>query len=293
MAIDQKNGHPSNESLPPPRSPVSGTSWGPAILVFCLFLACILTPWWWFHSGEADSVSRLRMAISSQVPGFSFTSVPVSNVELQTLATTNLMSGFYCPIPTIEMPGTTANRPVSRNKIRVFAAEWEAQTGQDMLVVHHTPDVCWVGAGWTPISLGQPTQVLLELPPGGTGHGSPSAVPLPFECRVFQPPGGGARELVLWCTLVGGQVLPEIHLFPIATDNGAAERDTTSRMGPYGRRLAISHLWQLLSRRIPAQSSKQFVRLSVPIQDSWGVAIEEARAFAQQWIKVIQRGPAR
>lgn len=256
-------------------------------LIFGLFLASIALPWLWFHTGPALSAERFKIVVSQQVSGFSYTKTTVSEQELRILATTNLMNGkFVLQGNAPEKQKTRENRRIPEKSIRTFVAEWKAESGQDLAVVHHTPDICWIRAGWSPISLGQPTQALLELPSQGQNSHSPSTVQFPFECRVFRLPNGGYPEMVLWCTLVGGQVLPEIHLFQVLTDDSADQPTVKRPIGSFARRLAISHLWQLVQRRVPAQSSKQFVRLSIPITDSWESALEDARSFAKQWIEV-------
>lgn len=287
MALDQQSGNQNDKSPPLPPPSTLRASWRLTIFVFSLFLACIALPWWWFHSGSASSEERLRIEVSRQVPGYAFTNAPVSESEKQALATTNLISGVFVPEIGI-LGGQTAGEgnKFGQKYFRIFVAEWQAKPGQDLSVIHHTPDICWAGAGWSSSSLGQPTQVSLELPLMKNDSGHSSKIELLFECRIFKSPSSSTHELVMWCTLVGGQLLPEIHLFPVSTDNTDTRSHPQQRMGPYARRLVASHLWQQVMHRTPAQSTKQFIRLSLPLTESWESAIKELRTFAGQWLQV-------
>jgi len=179
------------------------------------------------------------------------------------LATTNLVNGSFAG------PGG--------RRVTVFAAEWTARDGQSMSVVQHTPDVCWVSGGWLPVRLGQPEQVEIEI----------AGRRLPFECRVFGGPGGFRKELVVWCTLVGGQVLAEPDRWVTETD---ATVDRGERFVIAGRRMATGQFLDNVRNRRKASGEKRFVRLSAPVDGEWPEALEELRRFAPGWIAVSDAG---
>lgn len=114
---------------------------------------------------------------------------PISPNEQGALATTNLISGTFT--------GTNSE------EIRVFFADWSGSDGKSLSVVQHTPDLCWVKAGWQPVNLGQPEKMAIQF---GTTN-------LDFECRAFETPGGAVRQLVVWATLIGGKPFQESWRF--------------------------------------------------------------------------------
>ena len=228
----------------------------PLLVFMGLFLASVGGAWAWFNTGPKLPPSGHRLTARSQVPGQAFKPEPLSDEVLTILATTNVFNGAFAG----------AGGPA----IKVFLADWSAAPGQRLTDVHHTPDNCWVAVGWKPVDLGQPTQFSLNV--GG--------VELPFECRVFEAPRGEARELVVWCTLVGGQVLPESTLF-----HGGA-RSARDYREERGRLLVAAQFWQMVKRRLPPQGFKQFVRYSVPLTGEWPTALERVRNFGPQWLEV-------
>lgn len=173
------------------------------------------------------------------------------------LATTNLFNGVF-----------TAE---TGRAVTVFAAEWSDRDSRQMSVVQHTPDVCWVGAGWVPAQGGQPDQVSVEV----------SGRAMTFECRLFQTPGMRQQELVLWSTLVGGQAMVESDRW-VAEREGGLDRDT--RFVLAGRRMAASQFLSNVRHRRRATAHKQFVRLSVPVSGTWQEGLEQLRAFAPAWL---------
>ena len=237
------------------------------LLLPALFALAVAGAWAWFHVAPPEVTDRIRFEVRSEVPGWRFEAQPIGETARAILATTNLFNGtFHGP---------------NRERVTVFAAEWRATAGAAMSVVQHTPDICWVGAGWVPRNVGQPDRI--EFPVGQR--------PLPFECRVFSAPDGGRPELVLWCTLVGGAVLPEAGKWAIETDLAAGSR---TRFDWAGRRVGLTHLVRNVAARRQASGEKQFVRLSVPLVDGWQQDLDWLARFLGEWLKVVettQRGP--
>lgn len=63
-----------------------------------------------------------------------------------------------------------------------------------------------------------------------------------------------------------------------------ARQDRQSRLDWVGRRTAVNQFLSNLAARRPATGEKQFVRLSVPVQENWGEGLERLRAFATEWL---------
>lgn len=227
-----------------------------------VFLACIGGAYAWFNSGANAHESTIRYESRSHMEGFDFRAEPISQNEQAALATTNLINGSY-----IGQDG---------KEIRVFFANWSDSDGKNLSVVQHTPDLCWVKVGWLPVSLGQPDKMTVQF--GSTN--------LDFECRVFETPGSGVRQLVVWSTLVGGKPFQESWRFQASK--------TASPEGGWieaNRFLAANQFFQSLRKRTPSDRNKQFVRYSTPVQGDWQTAFETLHSFGPKWIEVKSQTP--
>ena len=76
----------------------------------------------------------------------------------------------------------------------VYAAYWAPGKMPTRFVALHTPDRCWTENGWT--CLDQKYEVQIQ---------SSGVRLLPTQWRVFNPPGGQAKQYVYFWLLVGGQ----------------------------------------------------------------------------------------
>lgn len=79
----------------------------------------------------------------------------------------------------------------------VYAAYWKPGKMSQRLVAGHTPDVCWVGAGWRKVSAGN-AAVAGGAPGGGAGVEKFAWAPVGGEFRVFDDPGGARRWVAFW-----------------------------------------------------------------------------------------------
>jgi hypothetical protein len=227
------------------------------LLLLALFGGAIGAAWGWFHIDPPEP-RRLRLEVKRELPGWTFHPEPLSASAQEILATTNLFNGTFL--------GANGLR------LTVFAAEWRADHSRSMSVVQHTPDICWVGAGWTPSDLGQPDQVQLDI----------SGTRLPFECRVFQSPAG-RRELVLWCTLLGGAVLEESGRWKIEQDMGASR---FSRHTWAGRRLGAGQFIQNFMARRSSIGAKQFLRVSKEASYALEEDLRALEEFTLAWVSI-------
>lgn len=236
----------------------------PAVLsvsmVTVLFLGAILGAWGWFHVAPPSPTQTLRFGIANHLEGWRFRQEPLSEMARSILATTNLFNGEFLT--------------ERGDSVTVFAAGWSRGSAKVMSVVEHTPDVCWVGSGWIPVDLGQPRQVVLEL--GGQS--------IPFECRGFAGPRGGNPVLVLWCTLIDGQVLPEAERWSVEVD---LDNVASVRLAHAARRTALGHFMHNVATRRAAHGEKQFVRLSVPVTTDWRDGLERLQSFGARWLTLL------
>lgn len=237
----------------------SSRIWG---MVFILGLFCVgvAGAWLWVWLGRTPQAEILQFNGRTQWSGYRFTAHTNDPAAIIKLATTNVLDGEF--IGTSNFIG------------RVYLASWSAEEGRNISLVEHTPDICWPSVGWTPRDLGQPQQVVIPL--GSTN--------LPFECRVFQA-AGGHQEMVVWCSLLGGSVMPELELLKMnAKDSG--EQSHASRSVSVRRRLKITQFLETITHRLPTQGSRQLARYSVPITSTWQDSLQQITNTCQQWLEL-------
>ncbi|MFO1461413.1 MAG: exosortase-associated EpsI family protein [Verrucomicrobiota bacterium] len=229
------------------------------ILINLLFWVAASGAWAWYHVLPPEPPVRYSFSARDSIPGLRFVAEPVNDAAAQLLATTNLING------TFSSPGG--------NRTTVFMGTWSAQNSKEMSVVSHTPDICWVGAGWTPIPGKHPDRIELEF--GG--------VRLPFECRTFRAPGNHHDELTVWCTLVNGRVTGETGRFVATADPGSRKEE---KQAPQARRLAGNHFLDALRHRSAGTGEKQFVRFSTRLDGDWQRSLHDLQTFGQRWLTV-------
>ena len=231
----------------------------PLAILFA-FLGCIVSAWAWFHVGTQSDAAGLRMDVRTVIPGHRFDAEPLSESARAKLQTTHYLNGAF-----------VADQD---DRITVFSAEWSAREGKSLDVVSHTPDVCWVGIGWVPVSLGQPQKVKVPLDGGD----------FVFECRVFETPGKKFRELVLWATILNGEIVDEGERWA-SEDRQTNEPDRQLRFVS-GRRRAGELFLHALASRQAGSGSKQFIRFSTECSEDWEPALRRLEDFARLWISV-------
>jgi hypothetical protein len=258
---------------------------GPLILL-ALFASAITAAWAWFNTAPQSDANLIWIQTSTNIPGYSFTPEPLSKAALEILGTPEYINGTFTPLD-------AGNDSSDQDQvIRIFAATWSASSKQGMTVVQHTPDVCWVGVGWTPIDAGQPKQVELEIPIATAENNRdsdlPGTVKIPFECRVFRSPDGRSQELVIWCTLVSGRVLPEQSRFePQKADSH--ESSNKERQLAAGRRLSAGYFAESFKQRIGGRGTKQFMRLSAQADRETSAALEHLTITGPRFLQARSR----
>lgn len=231
-----------------------------AAVLTVMFVGAVAGAWAWYHvNPKRFPVSYAFHAVDS-IAGYEFKAEPVGDEAVQTLATTNLFNGLF--------------RSDSGERFTVFMGTWDAARSKELAVVGHTPDICWVGAGAVPVSVGQPDQMELDF----------SGTKIPFEVRAFQMPGTTKHlELTVWCTLISGQVFAESDRFELK-DSSVETPDARKTVA--GRRLARMHLVRAIRERVPGDGSKQFVRFSTSLDGDWQTALGRLAGFSKRWLQL-------
>ena len=240
-----------------PRRPVAQ-----AISAFGVFLATIAGTWCWFHVGvdSANEDSGVWITVRTNFTQFSWSPEPIGKDASDILDATILISGKLAPVET---------HLINPSSYLVFTADWLANAAKPLNVARHTPDVCWVGAGWRPAAVGIPRQIEIGIPIKSSTTRSqnskqPEIIKLPFQCRTFRSPDSTRMELVVWCALLNGSPVAEGAQWGIENDSGV---DASLRAAASSRRAAVSQFIQTLLRRIPGNRSKQFIRISRKVEN--------------------------
>ena len=287
--------------VPRSSSPSSGIRPRWPVLVLALpFLASVFGAYAWFNTdiGRAGSRPRIWLESTTNIPGYTFVEEPISDEVKKTLGTTNILNGMFHRIvpsnPVSALPG---------DRVSVFAAVWTREDRKGLSAVQHTPEICWVANGWKRIALDRPKQVQIIFPlrdsrfqatnltdvaslDRQTGlrsanGASGSHISLPFECRAFELPHTGTKELGVWFTLVGGKILSEPERSP-RDDSTESQSGYISRQE---RSLAESQFTRIVIDRVPSFGDKQFIRYSMPLLEDWNVTVKHLQTFGSRWLK--------
>jgi hypothetical protein len=280
--------------------------------VFFLFALCLVFPWAWFNTDlpifparAGNEGERIWLTVNTNLPGYTFVSVPLSPKELAILQTTNIVNGVFIPNGNSESevgkqktsnydpssltsdspsPASRLLSPISSlptDSIRVFLASWLPQDGKKLTVLHHTPDICWVGAGWVPVDDDATNQLVLTIPNKDDVTASNKGIQLPFECRVFELPRSGHRERAAWRTLIDGKIMPEGKpVFFYGSENNNENTTSKNRMEANARNLGVNHLINTIKNRKSVAGIKQFVRCSV----DGNKFIDGLSVFTNSWL---------
>jgi hypothetical protein len=234
-------------------------------LIAAAFLGANGAAWGWYNLAPKQFPVSYRFTPRQEVQGWRFVPEPVSAQAQEILATTNLFSGTYSN--------------ARGERVTVFLGTWDANNPKQMSVVGHTPDVCWVGAGWEPVAGGHPDKLNVAF---GTNS-------IPFEARTFLTPDKHSRELTAWCTLVSGQLFEEEKRFEMPDDLRAASRGERQASG--SRHTLKSRLTRVITERIPGNGSKQFVRFSTPANAGPTASFDLMGKFGSQWLDLHAATP--
>lgn len=224
-----------------------------------VFVVAVAAGWAWFHVGITPPEKSYSIHAKEAVAGYKFKTIPVGDQAVETLATTNLLNGVF--------EGQGNDRYI------VFAADWQAKGKKGMGVIAHTPEICWVGAGFSLTHIGEPAFMDVEI----------SGEKVPFECRVFRTPDQRSVEMVAWCSVVSGQWLEEGFRYqPDRAQEGSAKE----RQADNSRVRGVNSFVRALKTRQPGDGTKQFVRFSTGVGADWKESYARLQRFAREWLEV-------
>jgi hypothetical protein len=259
-----------------------------------LFVATVVGAWAWFNAAPPPGPDLIWLEVLTNFPGHKFVPEPLSKNVVEILGSPEFLNGTF--VPSAE---TAGSEDIART-IRIFRANWAGKSDYGMSVLQHTPDICWVGAGWESIDLGQPSQIDIKIrrrtSRGEVSQTAPQEVAIPFECRTFLSPNGQSRELVVWCTLVGGQVMPESSVFRLEEKVSASSEKKQERLSSTGRRLSAGYFMNALRERLRTRGTKQFVRISTPLDLNTPQVLKDLGAISSKLLSAdsyydAQRSP--
>lgn len=229
----------------------------PAALAAAVVILWLLPAIWYTQSGAGN---RVWFTERTMVEGWSFESVPISGAAERVLVADSTFNGEF-------RKGDSA--------IRVFSAKRYKENSNEIGLFVHTPDRCWVEGGWKIHSVTPDVQEVML-------HG----IPLTMERRLFR--FGNNQELVYFCGLVDGQVLPYRLDHNLSVGLRTALRAQQATSGTVGR-ASDAHFWQRLWSSFTSRRSlsgpKQFIRISTPVHsDNVDAADERLQQFLGQWL---------
>jgi len=129
--------------------------------------------------GEAVSARSLKEQFTRELAGWTVEEQPIAETAEMKRAVGELLNFDDAIFLSYRRGG---------RQFDVYAAYWRPGKMSQRLVAGHTPDVCWVGAGWRKISSGNwnaGTENVAWSPAGG-------------EFRVFDDPRGARRWVAFW-----------------------------------------------------------------------------------------------
>lgn len=255
----------------PESRPVPGGVWTPASRCWIgglvlLILACWGFPGVWYTRSSGEKPAFWLAPRTNQIP-WQFEAQSVEKSAEALLAADTVFYGEY--------------REQTGKAVRLFTAARLSERPGEIGLFVHTPDRCWTQAGWRiePVS-----PDFFEMDVGGARLG--------MERRIFVHPSG-ARELVYFFGLVGGQTLPYRldHNLGVGQRLRAADGLPESR-GTWLRavdQVLWSRVWESFVHRRQLLGAKEFVRISTSVS---GMDCEAEDALLRRSIgEILQAKP--
>jgi len=295
------------------------------------FALCIAGSYAWFNTNIGRPASSLRSPASgiwltarTNIPGYAFLTEPVSESVMETLGTTNILSGTFYGTQGDVHPNATpdshsrldavrplhnmSERPadartsghfdfdslepalvarqsaIDGKRATFFLATWSAKNPRPLEVLGHTPEKCWPNAGWKAIALDSRSELKL---------------PVTFD-GLLQSAQAPARkpELLFECQAFESSVTAssELAAWCILVGGKMFQNPRAPRLALSLRREMadlFAYEWRqfdlfrrMIESRISVRGTNQFVRVSVPIFKDVGMATNQLRTFASLCIEV-------
>ena len=242
--------------------------------VLCLFAGKL----WYFELNKSSDAKENQLSIEfqPQLNEWEFKEEMLSKSVMDRLGHGNIKNGFYI------------NRK-SGEKFSFFLGEWDPDNTRQMSVVSHTPDVCWVGAGWKPVNLGQPNKTIFKL---ALDSESESEIPVTkeklyfLETRVFEHALTHQKELAMWFTIIDGRIIDEPNLIDLEnSENNLISAGKTFAAFRNSQNSAHRFLTAMKERRTWS-GKKLFYRVSVPVyEQNWELSYLNIKDWIPYWFK--------
>jgi hypothetical protein len=230
------------------------------LLPIIIFGIAIISPKLWLHSNFKRTKNPLFLQVNVEMPNFRYNSVALQSRVAEALGTSNLLNGHFF--------GQSSNR------VSVFSAEWAEGQGDGGAFFVHTPQICWVGAGFRSVSMGEPPEWPISI----------AGRRIPFQCCILSHPNLRYPEIVLWAASVDGEWSDAVYVLPRDLSVGdEAIRDKIKKIGNKIKRRIIS-FQNLLANPPPTKASKQFLRISMPLTADWRSGLGDLEALVHKSI---------
>jgi hypothetical protein len=234
----------------------------------CIYLSSIIFANLYFSKNEDRNVSennKVDIKFKNIFSDWSFDENPLSEEVLNKLGNGDIKNGVF-------------RNSQSSLQVRYFLGKWDPSNPKQMAVVSHTPDICWVGAGWKAIDLDQPSVTYIPWLDAGSGK----TLEIEFQTRVFEHVLSKERELAMWCTLVDGRPIVEPKI--IDENNMVLSKNLFKRaLGSLrNSQLALNRFHTALTERKSWSGPKTFLRISMPLSDgTWSNEYENLIEFSK------------
>ena len=226
-----------------------------------LFVLAVLGTAVWVRWPRPAPEDRLFLRARDRIPGYHFQPVALGATVSETLATTNLLNGHFFD--------------ARSNRVSVFSAAWQPGQGTGGNVFGHTPEICWVGAGFRTIRAGEPDHLALHL----------AGRSIPFQCRVLQHPELPTPEITLWAACLDGRW--DDITFGAPTDMSEGTPTLVAFVQGFWR--TVTTRWagvrRLFEQPFTQNARKQFLRFSKPLTTDPQRALRELEQFATFWLE--------
>lgn len=248
-----------------------------AYLPLIVYATCLLGGKIWYleHSNETEKVKvPFKIKFQSQFGNWNFVEEKLSESIMDRLGHGDIQNGFY-------------TNQESSERFYFFLGEWDPDNARQMSVVSHTPDICWVGAGWRPINLGQPDKTLFTLNINGESDAlkhRENEQQYFLETRVFEHALTQQKELAMWITIIDGRIVNEPRLFDLASSESNTIMDGKSLGALRNSQNSIHRFLTAIQERKTWNGKKLFYRVSAPVyEEDWESAYINVKHWIHLW----------
>jgi hypothetical protein len=231
-----------------------------SVVSSALLAALWLFPRFWYTQTTVGE-KTFWFAESTNLANWKWEEIPVGKSAEKMLVADRMVNGEF-----VSQNGKT---------VRVFSAKRYQEKQNEVGLFVHTPDRCWVQAGWK-IDPVEQDVLTLEV------HG----LKIPFERRLFD--GDGNKELVYFAGLTGGQPLLYRLDHNLSVSQRFIENSLQKSQGAALRasdKRLWTRVWDSFTHRRQLFGPKQFLRISTPVEHGNMEAADKLlQEFVSQWL---------